>query len=971
MNCLYRLKFVLVFIVIAAAACRQPVSRVDKNEAIENEQDGIEEAMLQEIKMTSDPALGYIPNERLFEARKVAESRAAVNRTASGLIWSERGPTNVGGRTRAILVDKNDPTGNTIFAGSAGGGIWKCTDFKSANYTWTRVNDNLENLAISVIAQDPTSPNIMYAGTGEGFGNADAIRGAGIFQSLDGGSNWSRLASTAPTFANDYTYIQDIVVTAAGQIYAACRSTVYCNNGGIMKSTDQGASWTRVIGTYNSSGSCADALYFRGNDLEIAANGDLYATTGLSGSSNATYGHVFKSPATLGSAQGDAGQWTEITPTPPTGESGFRRIELACAPSSSSRVYLLCQKYNDYSVTKFYRSNNGGTSWTAINVPSWCDQGTIKTDFTRGQAWYDLIAAFDPANASKLLIGGVDVMSSSDGGSTFSQLTRWSPGTACGASLSQIHADIHNIIFMNGTSGNIIISNDGGLFYSADGGVTFTGKNNGYNVTQFYAVAIHPDAGSSYLLAGAQDNGSHKFVNAGLGASTTVTGGDGAYCFIDQVDPNIQITSYVYCNYYISRNGGGFFNYNLSNSNGDFVNPSEYDSKSKLLYCGYGLGVMGRVKNIASGTPAVDQMAISNISSQYVSTLKVDPNTDNRLYIGAYSGQVKIVRIDNANAVTPTYTTLGFPAVSGYISSIDVEDGNANHLLATLSNYGVISVYESIDGGAIWSNIEGDLPDMPVRWGLFIPGSNARIALATELGVWTTATPIGSTPSWSPDNNGMANVKTNMIRFRKSDSTLAIATHGRGTFTTSLAVLPVRLAGFTGYLQGDNAMLQWKTASESNTSVFEIERSYAGSEYKKVGTVIAAGNSSTLRSYSFYDREIAHAANYYRLKMVDKDGSSVYSNIVLLKSSNINQKATVLNNPFRDYIDVRFDKVPAGKVVLQLVNMNGSTFKTQSYSSVSQSIIRFAIGSKAISAGTYVLTIFADGEKISKKVLKQ
>jgi hypothetical protein len=94
----------------------------------------------------------------------------------------ERGPNNVGGRTRAVIVDLNDATGNTIFAGSVGGGIWKCTNFKTSSYTWTRVNDHMANLAVTALAQDPTNPNTMYAGTGEGFYNADAIKGGGVFK---------------------------------------------------------------------------------------------------------------------------------------------------------------------------------------------------------------------------------------------------------------------------------------------------------------------------------------------------------------------------------------------------------------------------------------------------------------------------------------------------------------------------------------------------------------------------------------------------------------------------------------------------------------------------------------------------------------------------------------------------------------------------------------------------------------------
>ena len=103
------------------------------------------------------------------------------------LTWTERGPNNIGGRSRAILIDKRDPTGNTVFAASVSGGIFKTTNFTSASANWTVVDDHMANLAVTVLIQDPSNFNTMYAGTGEGWFNVDAVRGAGIFKSTDGG----------------------------------------------------------------------------------------------------------------------------------------------------------------------------------------------------------------------------------------------------------------------------------------------------------------------------------------------------------------------------------------------------------------------------------------------------------------------------------------------------------------------------------------------------------------------------------------------------------------------------------------------------------------------------------------------------------------------------------------------------------------------------------------------------------------
>lgn len=963
--------FVIVF--LSLLSCNSHVSTssktADKDQVeTEDREDGIKEEEEREFKMTQDPALGTIPRERLEAAKQTAERLLNTNQhRGAALTWEERGPSNIGGRTRALLVDKNDITGNTVFAGSVGGGIWKCTNFKSSNYTWTKVNDNMENLAVTSLAQDPTLPNIMYAGTGEGFGNSDAIRGGGIFKSIDGGNTWTVLPATVPSWTTptnyNFGYVQDVIVTPTA-VFAASKYTRYCNYGGVFKSTDGGLTWTRVIGAYSTSSTCIGA----GNDLELAANGDLYVSTGLSGSSTNTYGYIFKSPASLGLLQGNAGQWTEVTPTPPTGEANFRRIEVACAPSNANTVFAVCQRYNNNDVTRLYRSTDGGANWTPIAPPSWCDQGTTSSDFTRGQAWYDLIAAYDPNNENRLLMGGVDVMASSNGGTSFSQLTRWS--TAGCSSVPYVHADIHNIQFINGSSNDIIVGCDGGVFYSTDGGVSFFSRDNGYNVTQYYGLAMHPDAGSNYILAGAQDNGSHRFNTAGTNAITKVYGGDGALCFIDQTDPTYQVVSTPYCNYHISRNSGVSFGNNVSDGSGDFVNPADYDNVNGYLYCGYDAGTYGKL-NVRTGTPAITSIGCSLMSGQYVSAVKSDPNVSGRVYIAAYSGSPKIIRVDNAHTSGPTFTNVSIAGLlsNSYISSIDVEKGNQNHLLVTLSNYGVTSVYESTDGGAGWTDIEGNLPDMPVRWGLFLP-ANGRIALATELGVWTTSTPAGTTPVWLPDNIGLANVRVDMLRLRTSDNTLGAATHGRGVFTSNLNLIPVTLMGLNGAIRNEHASLEWKTASESNSSHFDVERSYDGSTYRKVGTVSAAGNSNDLRSYAFSDRDKAAEVNYYRLKMVDRDASYKYSNVVKLKNSAAQQSMSIVN-PFSNNLEVRFIKLITGKVVIQVADLSGKIVKTATVTCASQSIIKLSTQQEALHKGTYIVTATVDGEKFTKQVIKE
>lgn len=795
--------FLLVSFAIATILYFKPFSHqkgslTSKIENEENEEDGMAQAMELEFLKTQDPALHRVPSERLIQSQKWVEAQMQ-NKGAfrtTDFAWTERGPNNIGGRTRALIVDANDATGNTVFAGSVGGGIWKCTNFTTGSYTWTKVNDNMANLAITALVQQPGTPNTMYAATGEGFFNADAIKGGGIFKSTDGGATWAVLPNTVPGTSNNFDYIQDIVVTSSGHIYAATRGA-FCNTGGILKSTDGGVTWANVVGTVTAPGNlCSHYNDYVGADLEIAANGDLYCTTGLFGSASNSYSRIFKSPASLGATQGNSGTWTNITPTPPSGDAGFRRIEVACAPSNNQAVFAMCQAYNGNGVRRFYKSGDAGTTWTEITPPTWCDQGSSSSDMSRGQAWYDLIATYDPNNSSNVYIGAVDIMKSTDGGSTFSQLTQWASG--CG-SLPTVHADNHNIVFVQGSSSKIILCNDGGVYYSADGGATFTAKNSGYNITQYYSVAIHPNI-TNYLLGGAQDNGSHKLTSAGVGSGTQVSGGDGALCHIGQSNPNIQLSSYTYQNIYISRDGGSNFNNTLSSGYGRFINPSDYDETAGILYMADDIGYIGRCTNVKSGTPTYTYAAVAALGSTQISAVKVDPNSANTVWIGGSGSSTipTVLKLTNANG-TPTVTNISISAATAgmYVSSIDVEKGNSNHLLVTFSNYGVTSVYESTNGGTSWTAVEGNLPDMPVRCGIFLPtGSNEGvIALATELGVFTTAATNGALTSWISNNSGFPKVRTDMLKYRYSDNTLAAATHGRGMFTTTLTITPITWTG--------------------------------------------------------------------------------------------------------------------------------------------------------------------------------
>lgn len=815
--------------------CKNKVKQENEEaESAQEEWQYIEKAWQHEFTMTVDPALGYVPRERLVQAEAYRNSLLSnpLNRT-SNLVWTERGPTQVGGRTRAILIDNRDATGNTIFTGGVAGGIWKCTAFKSGNPVWAPVNDFMSNMAVTCMVQDPTNGNIMYAGTGEGWGNSDAVRGDGIFKSIDGGVTWNQLAATSAASSSDFSLVNDLAITSNGTLFAACRSALYCNRGGVFKSTDGGTTFVRSLG--NMVSGCSDAFDYRGADLEIGPNGDVYVTTGYSSSSTNLLGKIYRSSfAGNGANVGNVGNWIDITPA-----GTWRRIDITVSQSNPLVIYaLLCSTSSTIGGVR--RSDDAGASWVTLSTPSWCDQGSSSADFSRTQAWYDLIISVDPTNPANVLAGGVDVMKSTNSGVSFAQLTQWASGCS---GLPYVHADIHEIKFYPNSGSEIIVGCDGGIFYSNNGGTTWTEKNTGYRITQFYGADAHP-SDLNFFLAGAQDNGTHKLTQAGLGASTKVVGGDGTFCHIDQTNGVVQTAQTTGNSIRYSRNSGASFSSvsGSTSSTGKFVNPTDYDDVLDVLYGAESANAYSLVTNLNAVTAPIYQVvSLTGLNGTQISALKADPNTPGTAWMVGSGGSFPVlVKVENANTNSPNMAgqfILSTLTSGSYVSSIDVEKGNSNHLLVTVSNYGVASVFESTNGGTSWTNIEGNLPDMPIRWGLFAPSTTyltgtstaGGILIATELGVWATSTVNGSSTNWVPVNSGLANVRTDMLKYRPIDNLVLAATHARGLFTTNLPTAPTSVntvnntKGFIKYISASPQLLLLTIGNLSSVKNMEVQ----------------------------------------------------------------------------------------------------------------------------------------------------
>ncbi len=705
-----------------------------------------------EMALIRDPATGKIPIERLIQAREEIKKRLNQNVAIGGITWNERGPNNIGGRTRAVVFDPNDATAKKVWAGGVGGGLWYNTDITSAATVWQKVDDFWANIAISSVVFDPANTQNIYVGTGEGWFNGDAQQGAGIWKSSNGGVNWTQLASTASN--TDFNYVQKIIVNSTGAVFAATQ-------GGVYKSTNGGATWTINLKPTTLAGAVAPVNNFAA-DLEIGSDGVIYASFGNAGNQGS---RVFKT-ANAGTT------WTQIT-----SDAAQYRTEIALAPSTSGAtqvIYAITQS-SSYTTAWLRKSTDAGATWS---------DATPSSSLTGNQAWYDLILAVKP-NDPNVVIGGGNVVGRTINGSTW--ITRGYFGEG-------LHPDHHAIVFRPGFPNEVVNGNDGGIYYSPDYGNTATGtptfnmRNNGFNVTQYYGAAIKNVAGDGYVLAGAQDNGTHR-INSSLntvGGGTSVSGGDGMLCFIDQDQPDFQITSYQIGAYNFYNAATNVLT-SLNTSGTQFVGPSDYNSSQNVLYAEKSNTTMNRVAGIGGATSTT---TITHTTVGGTSLIRCGLN-DNTVYVGGRNGDIiKIVNAGNVGGVQASTTiATGF---AGVVSCVEI-GATENELLVTRSSYGVKSVHYTTDGGATWiskDEVGYGLPDIPVRFALFNPVNRKQVLLATELGVFSSSDVTLTNPGWEPTNASLANVSCYMLRYRTSDGTVAVATHGRGVYTTNFCAFP-------------------------------------------------------------------------------------------------------------------------------------------------------------------------------------
>ncbi len=675
--------------------------------------------------------------------------------------WSWIGPGNIGGRVRALSIDPTNAS--KILAGSAGGGIWSSAN---GGASWTPVADFLASLAVGTIARSAAAPNVVYAGTGEGFYNCDSLPGAGIFKSTNGGATWAQLSATNP--ANNIDWLQvnritvhptnpSIILAATGGVSTGVRcSDNNSSAGGLYRSTDAGVTWTKVF----STASVVDARF----QPTVGTNAIISVRVGFY-----NYAMYYSN---------DAGASWTLSSLTSTNSGGRKEIAY-----SGTTAFISVDNSSSGTSGQVWSSTDGGANWTLRGTPN----------HLNGQGWYSNAIWADPTNAQHLIVGGLDLWRTTNGGTSWTQISDWT------AAPSSAHAD-HQVIVSSpgfGTSDRTIyFGNDGGIYKTADiQAVTstttgWTSLNNGLGVTQFYDGAGLMVGGTSPLIVGGtQDNGSLVYLNNGTTDWQQYYGGDGGFAAVDVSTPSQTHVygEYVYLSIHRadrldnSLTGGTYATQDIYYGIGDafsnalFIAPFTLDPNNPaIMYAGG--GSLWRSTNVNGASPTWASVASSG---SLVSQIAVAEGSSNNVWFGTTAGQVF-----SSTTATPAFTSRSTGLPGRMVLALLIDKGAPSTVYAGFGGYSASNLYRTTNGGASWTNIHGNLPAVPIYTIQRHPTNANYLYVGTEVGVFASE---DGGATWSTTNDGPANVAV-MKLFWLNSSTLVAATHGRGMYTANVAV---------------------------------------------------------------------------------------------------------------------------------------------------------------------------------------
>jgi hypothetical protein len=906
---------VLFFVVAFALVGSSERPRIPAMPALAEQEDDPGALVRFEWLRLRNPETGVIPRDirkRELEFASRLPSREALAKTggfdaALAASWSSRGPSNIGGRTRALGVDVRNES--IVLAGGVSGGMWRSSDGGSS---WTKTTGYGDLHSVTCLAQDtrPAKGDIWYYGTGEYRGNsADGggggfYHGNGVYKSIDNGMSWTVLPVTNSgnelEWDQPFDYMWNLATdpsSAQDEVYAA-------TGGGIQRSMDGGASWSTVLGGFTGSHSAY-------TDVAVTPGGAVYAALSdlnLSGAGGSLKRGLYRST--------DGATWVDITPA--AFPSAYERIVIEIAPSDPNVVYFLVanangtdgvNQINRMQFWKYaYVSGNGagsGGTWASRgeNLPS--ESGPAASALINSLDNYAMVLCVKPNDPTFVVVGGSNLYASTD---AFASAANWLriggyAGPTTSNFYSDHHPDQHAGVFLADNT-TFLSGHDEGVGRTSDvtaGSVSWNKLSAGYITTQFYSIALdHATAGSPTVIGGMQDNGTW-LTNSAVTSLPWVNalGGDGAATAIADGRTSYYASSQNGVAYRLILSAAGtlqdFTRISPAGASGYlFINPFILDpSDNTVMYLPAGShlwmnsDLLGIPLWSVSPSTANDEktqnwtdLTAAGVTGGTITALaasKAGPS--HRLYYGTSNG--RMYRLDNANTATASTNRMdvwsgkGFPS-DAYVSGLAVDPSNGDRALAVFSNYGVASLFHTTNGGTTWTNVEGNLGGSSgpsCRAAAILPlGGTTVYLVGTSTGLYSTTTLNGSSTVWGREGSStIGNVVVGALDARPLDGTVVAGSHGAGVFSAVFSptgVEPGEVPARTALLQNyPNPFNPSTTIRFSLAAPAFVTLDVYAPDGRAVGTILSDHRDAGEHSAVWTPRGLASGTYLYRLRV--------------------------------------------------------------------------------------------------------
>lgn len=757
------------------------------------------------------------------------------------------------GSINALLIHATQ-SGNIMLAGTDGGGIWISTDNAS---TWHPANDGLPSLSISSFAMRSADTSTIYAGTGW-FGSHTAMKGGGILKSTDGGLTWTRLSSTQPSTDSRFQYVNQLAIDSND-------SSV------VVAATAQGAVITRDGGTtWNSFGvtsGLARAVVMQGSNIVIGMD-DGTAWVSSNGGNNFSNSRI--TPATSGT-----------------------RTHLAIAKANANVVYALLNGPGN--TAQLWASQNGGTTWTQISLPSSKQSCINASSFGSTGTWlgYDGGIWIDPLKADHIAVMHY-------GGSVTSN------GLASQPTWSECFlgwADFHGAVEAPGYNG----SSNQSVYFFSDGGLYRTDAVD--SLTQNYYWPLLPPNGivnteatsvagwgtAKNLVFAAQDVGAQFYTPTDSDPTSKwrlASGGDGFSTAADPQDSKILYSGANPGRTYIIRTRDGGKSVDLiaeSNSDlqGTFAVQLAVNSQ-RCLFAG-GSSLWRSCDAATAATPSWSNVSssISPAPSGKVTAIAIAASNPDVMWI-AFSG--KVYKTGNATAVSPGWSAVTInPVPPSTIARIYIDPTNPSHVYLGFNTWGGTNdptLMTTTDGGVSnWSVVacgSSTLPCAPVYAIQQHPNNPAWIYLGTAVGLFHSEN--GGT-TWSTTNEGPATVQVRDINWYSKTATSAVmnvATYGRGIWQATADGSGSVLSAPTGFA-AFNARYNPVCCSGIVSTMWEPSQGATSYRIYRTSNITSGFTQVGTTSGTFYEDYTAarDTAYLYAVRAYDGSRESANSNIDL------------------------------------------------------------------------------------------